>query len=287
MRLLALKDSSHTHTSTNAHAGNTQLLALALEFRQQGSDLASTSAAQRMAESNGTTLGVDLFVGDTKLVDRVDGLGSESLVDFENVDIVQLETSSFDGNRDGESRANTHDARRNTNDRSSDVLAEDGETELLGGLALHQEDGSGAIRDLGGVTGGGGAVLVKGRAQFGELLRGGARADTIVAVNKDSLFVAILVGDGSFKGNNLILEPAVLLGNNSLGMRRGGESILLLACDTELGSDVLRGDTKHACWFMHRKISHDFVYYPYPMGNKQSAAAGQLSAIFSEEGARD
>lgn len=241
--LLALKDSSHTHTSTNAHGGDTDLLTLALELGEEGSDLAGTGAAERVTEGDGTTLGVDLLDGGTDLLDGVDGLGGEGLVDLKDVNIVDGQASALDGDGDGEGRTDTHDARGHTDDGGGDVFAEDLEAELLGGLALHEQDGSSTVRDLGGVTGGGGALIIESGAQLAELLGGGARADTIVTVDDDGLLVTVLVGDDGLKRDDLLLEPAVLLSLDGLGVRRSGKGILLLTRDLELGSDVLGGDT--------------------------------------------
>lgn len=44
--LFPLDDASHTHSGTNAHGGQAELLALALQLGENGGDLASTGASQ-------------------------------------------------------------------------------------------------------------------------------------------------------------------------------------------------------------------------------------------------
>ena len=87
-RLLRHPDSGHTHTGTDTHAGDTNLLVCALELSEQCADLASTSAAKRVTESNSTTLGVNLLGRDAELINTPDTLGSERLVNLVNVDII-------------------------------------------------------------------------------------------------------------------------------------------------------------------------------------------------------
>lgn len=111
--LLAFPDSSHTHTAANAHGGASNSLVLTLKFREESGNLAGTSAAERMAQSDGTTLGVDLLDGDVQLLNSVDSLGGESFIQLKDVNIIKLKTGTFDSNRDSESRSNTHNIGRN------------------------------------------------------------------------------------------------------------------------------------------------------------------------------
>lgn len=78
--------------------------------RRNGSILTDT---KRMAESDGTTLGIDLLDINADCSDAVEGLGRESLVDLEDVDVVDLKTSLLEDGGDSEGGANTHDLGRN------------------------------------------------------------------------------------------------------------------------------------------------------------------------------
>lgn len=215
--LLPDPDSSHTHTSTNTHTGNTDLLIRAFQLRQQCADLARTRAAKRVSERNRTTLGVDLLLGKPKLVDTPDTLGGKGLVDLEDVDVVLGDAGLLEGNGDGLPWANTHEQGLDTHNAGGDELANDLLAEALGGGALHEEHGSGAVRDLRGVTGMDGTVLGEGRADLAEGLSSDALADAIVGLDGDGLLLLGLgVGPLDIQREDLLVEQAGLLGLDGL-----------------------------------------------------------------------
>lgn len=239
--LLALEDGSHTHTGTNAHGGQTELLALALQLGHQGGDLAGTGASQGVAHGDGTTVGVDLLQRKTAGLNGVDSLGSESLVQLENIDILDLLADLLEDSGDSNGGTNAHDARRASNNGGGDELADNGESELLGGLALHQENSGGTIGNLGGVTSGGGTI--EGRAELGQALDGGTGTDTIILGDNDLLLVTLGILDDGLDGDDLVIELALSLSAGGLLEGKGSELVLLLTGNVEVGGDVLGGDT--------------------------------------------
>lgn len=239
--LLALPKGSHTHTGTDAHGGDTELGVLALQFWEEGGDLASTCAAQGVTHGDGTTVGVDLVDVQTALLNGENGLGGKGLVQLEDIDILDLDTSLLADGGDGVGRAHTHDLGGASNHSRGDELSENGESQLLGRLALHEQNSGGTIRDLGGVTGGGGSI--KGGAQLGQGLEGGTGTDTIILGNNNLLLVVLGILDHGLDSNNLAVKLALGLGLGSLLEGEGGESILLGTGDVVLGGDVLGGDT--------------------------------------------
>lgn len=108
-QLLGNPDGCHAHTSTDTHASNTNLLVGALELSQQCAYLSGTGAAEGMPEGDSTTLGIDLFLRKTKLVNTPDALGSESLVDLENIDVILGDAGLLESNGDGLPGANPHE----------------------------------------------------------------------------------------------------------------------------------------------------------------------------------
>ena len=72
----------------------------------------------------------------------------EGFVDFEEVDILERQTRSFQDSRDGICRTNTHDAWRNTNSRSRNKFAKDGKTETLSDRTARKQNSSSTIRYL-------------------------------------------------------------------------------------------------------------------------------------------
>ena len=211
--LLGHPDSGHTHTSTNTHTGDTNLLVGALELSQECADLAGACASQRVTKSNGTTLGVDLLQGQAKLVDTPHALGGKGLVDLEDIDIVLGDTGLLQSNGDGLPGTDTHEQGLDTNNAGGDVLSDDLLAQTLGGGTLHQEDGGSTVGDLRSVTGVDGAVLGEGRADLGQRLSGHSLADTVVFLDCDGLLLAGLgVSPLDFEGSDLLVEQAGGLG---------------------------------------------------------------------------
>ena len=75
-------------------------------------------------------------------------LASEGFVDFEEIDILERQTRSFQDSRDGICRTNTHDSWRCTNSRSHHEFAKDGETEAFGDGTAGKQNSSSTVRYL-------------------------------------------------------------------------------------------------------------------------------------------
>lgn len=240
--LLVDEKTSHAHTSTNAHACQQNLLARFPALGQTSDNLSSTSGTEGMAEGNGTTAGVHLVPVELELVAAVDSHGSESFVDLDDIDIVEGEAVLVEKLGDGDGGADTHDARSQTSNGGADVLAENGLAELDGGRALHEQNSSGAIGNLGGVTTrGSGTPLGEGNADLGETLGSSAGADTLILGEGDVLPLAIGVLDAGLDGDDLVVEEAGLLGALGTLEGLGGVLVHFLAGDAKVTTDVLRG----------------------------------------------
>src|SRR3954453_12881941 len=108
LSLLADEHASHTHTGTDAHTDNANLLATALHLRQQSSQLAGTSSTERVTDSNGTTVGVNLSLVDAELANTVESLRSESLVDLPDANLGNLDINRLQELGDGDGGTDTH-----------------------------------------------------------------------------------------------------------------------------------------------------------------------------------
>jgi hypothetical protein len=175
------------------------------------------------------------------VLDGVDSLGSESLVDLKDIDVLDLDADLLEDGGDGDGGTDTHGLGLAANNGGGDVLADNGESELLGSLALHQENGGGTIGDLGGVTGSGGTI--EGRAELGQALEGGTGTDTVILGDDDLLLVTLGILDDGLDGDDLVVELALGLSVGGLVEGKSSELVLLLAGDVVLGGDVLGGDT--------------------------------------------
>ena len=225
--LLAHPHGSHTHTGTDTHAGHADLLVGALQLSHQGADLAGAGAAERVAEGDGTALGVDLLLGDAQLVDAPDALRGEGLVDLEDVDVVLGDAGLLKRDGDGLPGTDTHEQGLDAHHAGGDVLADDLLAQTLGGRTLHEQHGGGTVGDLRGVARVDGAVLGEGRADLAQRLGGDAGADAVVSLDGDGLLLAALgIGPLDLQGGDLRVEQAGLLGRESLLVRGGGEGVL-------------------------------------------------------------
>ncbi|KAI9151821.1 hypothetical protein HJFPF1_09032 [Paramyrothecium foliicola] len=243
IHLLRNPNSAHTHTGANAHGGVANLLSGPLELIQQGGHLSSASAAQGVTKGNGTTLGVDLLVGNAQLVSAPQTLAGESLVDLENVDVILRDAGELKSLGDGLPGALAHEKGLDTDDGSADVLAQDGLAKLLGSRSLHQEHSGSAVRNLTGVTGVDAAILGEGRADLAERLSGDTGTDAIVLGDGDLLGLAGLgVLELDLERGNLLVEQASLLGLEGLLVGVGGKGILGRAGNLEVLGHVLRQD---------------------------------------------
>ena len=240
---LSFEDSSSAHASADAHGNDTESLLGSLEFVHQGADHAAARHSEGMAKGDGTTLRVQLSLGDSELVDGVSSLGGEGLVDLENVDVVDGKTAVFEGGRDGESGANSHDLRWDTSDGEGVNAADNLAAVTHGNVSSGEEDAGGTIGNLGGVSGSSSAILLESGLELAETSDSGLRSDSIVLIDCHSGLIAILVLNSSLVGSDLSLEKTRLLGGIGLHVALKGELILLFTGDTEFSSDILGSDS--------------------------------------------
>jgi len=194
-----------------------------------------------MTKGNGTTAGVQLFPGDTKSVDGVEGLRSEGLVNFEDVNILDGKASLLKSGRDSNSGADSHDLRRATSHGKTENSALNLESEFLGNISSGKKNCCSSISDLAGVSSGDATTLLESTLELGETFNGGVFTDTIILINNNLRLISILVFNDSFIGSDLLGEPAILLSGSSLLVAFSSQLILFLAGYLVLFSDILRG----------------------------------------------
>lgn len=240
LNLLIYKQTSHTHAGSDTHTGQEDLLLLPPALAQAGNNLSGTSRAQRVAEGNGAAAGVHLGPVEAELVPAVDGHGAKGLVELDDVDVGEANVVLLEQLGDGDGRADTHDAGRQAGNGRADVLGEHGEAELDGHGALHEHHGGGTVGDLTGVsTSGDGSPLREGGADLHQALGSGAGSDTLVLGQGDGLGLAVGALDLGGDGNDLVVEPAGLLGLLGPPETLGGVGIDLLSGDAKVAGNVL------------------------------------------------
>lgn len=141
--LLIYKQTSHTHSCTNTHARQEDLLPCPPALTQTSDNLSCSSRAKRVTQGNGTSLGVHLGPVKTQLITAVDCHGGEGLIDLDNVNIGQAQTVLGEKLGDSDAGTDTHDTRSQTRNGGANILGHDGLAELDGGGALHEKNSGG------------------------------------------------------------------------------------------------------------------------------------------------
>lgn len=275
--MIEMYDTRRTHSGSNTHAGNTNFLASSLQLGKKCADLASACAAERVclaleeittvvnrrltSERYGTTLWVDL--GHVKvessaghqcltrkarkssvMLSNLQQFRDIRFVDLENVDIVSCDVCFLEHSWDGVCWSHTHDSRWHTNDGGVTEFANDIQSECLGLGTLHEQNGCGTIRNLGGVTCVRGTIFGESWPELLKRLECGPRADSVILGDDDSLVLSGLwVREGGFDGNDLLVEETCLLSSLCTTVRLGGKSVLILAGDVVFFGDVLGRDS--------------------------------------------
>lgn len=164
----------------------------------------SAAIANVQAIGGGNSLDVRAVMRQAELVDQVAKHARECFVDFEEVDVLHLDTCALEHFRDSvggslraclcQSRticfetANTHDAhdaRGETSNGRGDVLGHDGQAQLFSLATLHQQDTCTAVCDLRSVATGCGAItpLRESRANLAKSFGSRVATDTVVLVD--------------------------------------------------------------------------------------------------------
>ena len=187
-----------------------------------------------MTDGNGAAVDVDdVRVPAHVLVDRA-GLGGEGLVGLDEVEVARGPSGLFQRLARSRDRSRAHDRRIDAGRGPGDDAHERRDATTRRFRLAHQERACGAIIDARRVAGRDRAVLVEGRLQLLHRLDRCAVADIFVLVD-DGVALAAL----DRHGDDLVLEPAGLLGGLGLVLRGQREPVLVLAGDLVLLGDVL------------------------------------------------
>ena len=91
-----------------AHAHNANLLVLSPELAEQRCGLTSSRRASRMAQRYRTTIGVHSVFVQSKLPDARDSLAGKSLIQLDNVDVLESDASVIEQSGYGVYRTYAH-----------------------------------------------------------------------------------------------------------------------------------------------------------------------------------
>ena len=141
LQLLINEQTGHSLSSSNTHARQQNLLLLPPALAQTCADLPGSCSTKGMTQGNSATSDVHLGMIDAEDILAIDGHGGKRFIDLDDVDVGgQVEVELREQLRNGEGRANTHDSRGNTGDRSSAEFCKDWLVHGEGFRAFHEED---------------------------------------------------------------------------------------------------------------------------------------------------
>lgn len=186
-----------------------------------------------MAESDGTTVNIDLCgVELANLLSDADYNG-EGLVELEKGDVVDSEVGLRQSLGKGDSGRLREVDGLNTSVSPRDNLGERGQPKLLGLLSGHEDEGRCAIAQGGGVGRSDGTTSLEGRAERRNFLKDDPGIFLVLTDNG----VSLLALDGD--GDNLGVKSALLPCTSSALVRLNGMRVLGLTSDAMLLSSSL------------------------------------------------
>ena len=202
---LQLLDDKGSGTSAAVADAGAAKLAL-LEQRRERDGNSAPGGANRVAEGNGATGNVDL--GRVEVEDLLVGEhhGGEGLVDLVQGNVVDGDPGHGQGARDGLGGSGGEllgvvGGVAKAADDCEGLEAEGG-----GLLAAHEEEGAGAVVELGGVGGGDGADLLEGGLEGGDLVK----LDALVLLVLRDHGVGLALGSRNGDGDDFVAEEAAL-----------------------------------------------------------------------------
>jgi len=101
-----------------------------------------------MAECDGASSWVQLFLGNTELLDAVSSLARKGFIDLKNVNVVDLEAGILEGCWDGQSGTNTHDSWWDASNSEAEDSSVNFTSELNSDIASGQQNARCAISNL-------------------------------------------------------------------------------------------------------------------------------------------
>src|SRR5882762_9392155 len=127
----AFDDRGDAHAAANTHADQGALELAALQFVEHRRDQCTASGPQRVAHRDGTADDVELLVRHVEVALQAQGHRCESLVDFDEVDVVDRQPSLRERLARGGPGAEQHDDGIGGDQSGRDHAASRGEAKLL------------------------------------------------------------------------------------------------------------------------------------------------------------
>ena len=138
-----------------------------------------------MAERDRAAVGVHarIVVGEAELAEHREALRGEGLVQFDHVEVGDLEAEALQQLLGRGRRADAHDPRRHAGDGGAEDAGARGQAVALRRFLASDDQRGGAVIDARGIAGGDAAVLADDRLQRGERVEAG-QARMLVAYRR-------------------------------------------------------------------------------------------------------
>src|SRR5213596_2213388 len=144
----ALDDARTAHAAADAHGHEAVALLAAAKLVEDGYGQLRARATERMAERDGAAVDVDPLARQRAFAHDGERLTSEGFVEFDQVEVFELEAGLLEGFRNRGDRADAHDPRWHAAHRVSDEAGERLQSELVQFFPGHHHDGCSAVAAL-------------------------------------------------------------------------------------------------------------------------------------------
>src|SRR5262249_51739012 len=202
-----LEDRGDSLTDADAHRRDPQRNPTSAHLVGQRYCQPRARTSERMPQGHGSAVYIELLFVDLEVAVTRDDLRGKRLIAFEQADILDTQTGAAERLAGCGNRTPAHVFGAHADNRGGANFGEWSESEIARTFRTHQEHGSGAIADLGGIAGGHLSVRLERGVQCGELLKAGLGAGALVNVDGGAV--------GQPDGNDLLLE-AIAGGDRAL-----------------------------------------------------------------------
>ena len=189
-----------------------------------------------MADGDGAAIDVDLGGIPAQLLVHGAGLGGESLIGLDQIQIGGFPAGLLQRQLGSGNGTGAHHLGIDAGLGPAGDAAQRGEAASGGILGAHQHQGGSAVIEARGIAGGDSAVLGESGLEAGHRFEGGAVADIFVGIDHRLTLAGL-----DRHGGDFILELAGLAGGLGLVLRGDGETVLVVAGDLEFLGDILGG----------------------------------------------
>src|SRR5690606_1591026 len=226
-----LDDHGHSLSTATAQRGRTMTLPPAAEFAGQCVHEPQPGPGERMPQGDGATVHVDHVHGQTQLVDAGGDHTGESLVDLEQVDVADSESSVFAPGPTATARLELRGGVRPRHFGAGHHPGQRSHAEAVGHVRRGEDPHRGSVAQLRGVPGGDRAVGAEGRTQLSQGVDAGLGPDPLIAAQR-------------VEGDDLVSEPSAATGRCGTLLAARGDLVLHRPAHTEPGVGFL-GELAH------------------------------------------